>query len=91
MLNPVGHQKYHIQARRCLVESPTTRRAGGLFFPALCGKKQRHDSALIGAGVTGRTAPGLKTPNYKNNESIVGIRFQKYRRGGKEYAEMGAE
>jgi hypothetical protein len=32
-------------------ESPTTRRAGGLFFPANGGKKQRHDSALIGASI----------------------------------------
>jgi hypothetical protein len=38
-----------------LPESPTTRRAGGLDFSAIGGKKQRHDSALIGAG--------LKTPN----------------------------
>ncbi len=35
-----------------LIESPTTRRAGGLDFSAIGGKKQRHGSALIGAGVT---------------------------------------
>jgi hypothetical protein len=33
-------------------ESPTTRGAGGLDFSAIGGKKQRHGSALIGAGVT---------------------------------------
>jgi len=42
-------------------ESPTTRRAGGLDFSAVGGKKQRHASALIGAGVTGCKAPGMKT------------------------------
>jgi len=47
-----------------LAESPTTREAGGLDFSAIGGKKQRHGSALIGAGVTGRKAPGLKTPNF---------------------------
>jgi hypothetical protein len=45
------------------MESPTTRRAGGLDFSAPGGKKQRHGSALIGAGVIGCEAPGLKTPN----------------------------
>jgi len=44
-------------------ESPTTRRAGGLDFSAIGGKIQRHGSALIGAGVTGCKAPGLKSPN----------------------------
>jgi hypothetical protein len=44
-------------------ESPTTRRAGGLDFSAVSGKRQRHDSALIGAGVTVCKARGLKTPN----------------------------
>jgi len=44
-------------------ESPTTRRAGGLDFSAIGGKKQRHASALIGAGGTGCKAPGLKIPN----------------------------
>jgi hypothetical protein len=34
------------------IESATTRRAGGLDFSAIGGKKQRHDSALIGASVT---------------------------------------
>jgi len=34
-----------------------------LDFSATGGKKQRHGSALIGAGVTGRTVPGLETPN----------------------------
>jgi len=34
-----------------------------LDFSAIDGKKQRHGSALIGAGVTGRKAPGLKTTN----------------------------
>ena len=33
------------------------------IFPPIGGKKQRHGSALIGAGVTGCFAPGLKTPN----------------------------
>ena len=46
-----------------MLESPTTRGAGGLDFSAIGGKKQRHGSALIGAGVTGCKAPGLKTPN----------------------------
>jgi len=45
------------------LESPTTRRAGGLDFSAIGGKRKRHGSALIGAGVTGCKAPGLKTPN----------------------------
>jgi len=35
-----------------------------LDFSAIGGKRQRHGSALIGAGVTGCKAPGLKTPNY---------------------------
>ena len=48
---------------RC-IESPTARRAGGLDFPAIGGKKQRHGSALIGAGETEGKALGLKTPNY---------------------------
>jgi len=39
-----------------LAESPATREAGGLDFSAIGGKKQRHGSALIGAGVTGRTS-----------------------------------
>jgi hypothetical protein len=47
-----------------MFESPTTRRAGGLDFSAIGGKKQRHTSALIDAGVTGCKAPGLKTPNH---------------------------
>jgi hypothetical protein len=63
-----------------LIESPTTRRAGGLDFSAIGGKKQRHGSALIGAGVTacasserqfaiiafviGCAAPGLYTNNH---------------------------
>ena len=34
------------------IESPTTRGAGGLDFSAIGGKKQRHGSALIGAGGT---------------------------------------
>jgi hypothetical protein len=34
-----------------------------MFFFAYGGKKQRQGSALIGAGVTGCFAPGLKTPN----------------------------
>jgi hypothetical protein len=33
-----------------------------MFFFAYGGKKQKHGSALIGAGVTGCKAPGLKTP-----------------------------
>jgi hypothetical protein len=33
-------------------ESPTTRRADGLDFFAIGGKKQRHGSALIGASNT---------------------------------------
>ncbi len=44
------------------MESPTTRKAGGLDFSAQDRKKQRHGSAFIGAGVTGCEAPGLKTP-----------------------------
>jgi len=35
----------------------------GLDFPPIGGKKQRHASALIGAGVIGCTAPGLETPH----------------------------
>ncbi len=40
------------------------------------GKKQRHGSALIGAGVTGCKAPGLKTPNryvliYKGETMVI--------------------
>jgi hypothetical protein len=42
---------------------PNTRGAGGLDFSVISGKKQRHGSALFGAGVTGCLAPGLKTPN----------------------------
>jgi hypothetical protein len=38
-------------------------RSGWLGFYRLGGKKQRHGSALISAGVTGCFAPGLKTPN----------------------------
>jgi hypothetical protein len=34
-----------------------------LDFLAIGGKKQRHGCALIGAGVTGFKALGLKTPN----------------------------
>jgi len=34
-----------------------------LDFAAIGGKKQRHGSALTGAGVTACKAPGLKTPN----------------------------
>jgi len=45
------------------VESPTTRRAGGLGCSAIGGKRQKHGSALIGASVTGCKASGLKTPN----------------------------
>jgi len=45
------------------MESPTTRGAGGLDFSAIGGEKQRHGSAVIGAGGTGCKAPGLKTPN----------------------------
>ena len=45
------------------MESPTTRSAGGLDFSAIGGEIQRHGSALIGGGVTGGKAPGLKTPN----------------------------
>jgi len=47
-----------------MMESPTTRREGGLDFSAIGGKIQKHDSALIGAGGTGCKAPGLKTPNF---------------------------
>ncbi len=59
-----------------MLESPTTRGAGGLDFSALGGKKQRHGSALIGAGVTGCKAPGLKTPNryvliYKGETMVI--------------------
>jgi len=59
-----------------VLESPTTRGAGGLDFSALGGKKQRHGSALIGAGVTGCKAPGLKTPNryvliYKGETMVI--------------------
>jgi hypothetical protein len=49
----LGKEIYGAQ-RFC--ESPTTRGAGGLDFSAIGGKKQRHSSALIGAGVTGCTA-----------------------------------
>jgi hypothetical protein len=38
--------------------------SGWLVFSAYGGKKQRHGSALIGAGVIGCKAPGLKTPKY---------------------------
>jgi len=34
-----------------------------LDFSASGGKIQRHGSALIGAGVTGRSIPGSKTLN----------------------------
>jgi len=44
-------QVNRLQNRLCF-ESPTTRRAGGLDFSAIGGKRQRHGSALIGAGVT---------------------------------------
>jgi phosphate starvation-inducible PhoH-like protein len=44
-------------------ESPTTRKAVGLSFSAIGGKRQRHASALIGAGATGCKAPGLKPSN----------------------------
>jgi len=43
--------------------SQATRKADGLDFSAIGGEKQRHGSALIGAGVTGCSVPGLKTPN----------------------------
>jgi len=49
------------------MESPTTRGAGGLDFSAIGGKKQRHGSALIGAG--------LKTPNHKPSSSIKTLKF----------------
>jgi hypothetical protein len=45
------------------LESPTTPGAGGLYFFPTGRKIQRRGSALIGAGVTGCSAPGLKTPN----------------------------
>jgi len=44
-------------------EPPTTRRTSGLDFSARGGKRQRHGSALIGAGETGSKTPALKTPN----------------------------
>jgi hypothetical protein len=47
-----------------MMESPTTRKAGGLDFSAIRGKIQKHGSALIGAGGTGCKAPGLKAPNF---------------------------
>ncbi|MEE9536893.1 MAG: hypothetical protein V3V51_05555 [Desulfobacterales bacterium] len=48
-----------------MFESPTTRGAGGLDFSAIGGKKQRHGSALIGAGVTGCTS--MTIPLYKRD------------------------
>jgi hypothetical protein len=46
-------------------ESTTTRKAGGLDFPALMGaEKQKHVSALIVAVVAGCLPPGLKTTNH---------------------------
>ena len=70
-----------------LRESPTTRRAGGLDFSAIGGKKQRHGSALIGAGVTGCKAPGLKTPNHFRKDHPVsqlnGIIYKKIDKTGK--------
>jgi hypothetical protein len=49
-----------------VLESPTTRKAGGLDFSAIGEKRQRHGSALIGAGVIECKVPplrDLKTPN----------------------------
>jgi hypothetical protein len=40
-----------------------------LDFSAIGGKKQRHGSALIGAGGSGCKAPGLKTPNLEHLKS----------------------
>jgi hypothetical protein len=57
------------------MESPTTRGAGGLDFSAIGGEKQRHGSAVIGAGGTGCKAPGLKTPNHKPAPSIKTLKF----------------
>jgi len=42
-----------------------------LDFTAIGGKKQRHGSALISAGVTGCKAPGLKTPKYGSAAEVV--------------------
>lgn len=50
------------------MQSPTNRRAVGLDFSALGGKKQRHGSVPIGADVTGFEAPGMKTPNPEMTE-----------------------
>ena len=47
-----------LKLRILLKESPTTRRAGGLGFSASGGKKQRHGSALIGAGVENTQSRG---------------------------------
>ncbi len=43
--------KFPGQFKSSMFESPTTRGAGGLDFSAIGGKKQRHGSALIGAGL----------------------------------------
>jgi hypothetical protein len=40
-------------------KSTTTRKAGGLNFPAKGGERQKHVSALSGALATGCKAPGL--------------------------------
>jgi hypothetical protein len=42
-----------------------------LGFSAIGGKKQSHSSDLIGAGVTGCQAPGLKTPKYGSAAQVV--------------------
>jgi hypothetical protein len=59
----ISHIKSPPVDRQKSTGSPITRRAGGLDFSAIGGKRQRRASALIGAGVTGCKAPGLKTPN----------------------------
>jgi integration host factor subunit alpha len=44
-----------------------------LDFSVTGGKKQRHGSALIGAGVTGCRAPDLKTANHlEENRFLLG-------------------
>ena len=43
-------------------ESTTSRKAGGLDFTAISGKRQGREVPLIVAGETGCFAPGLENP-----------------------------
>ncbi len=52
-------------------ESPPARGAGGLDFSAIGGEKQRHGSALTGAGVT--VEARAKHPVWKHPIRLAGM------------------